>query len=94
MSLFEVGDIVDTNGVRVAITRTSGPDCLLVEVIIAENLSEDVAIIRAFPVGTSLRFMRVRDTLAWKIFPDEVANAMPWFVLSIHDGRKRFEHYR
>jgi hypothetical protein len=45
-----------------------------------------------FPVGRELRFQRVRDTDSWTIITDQ--KDMPWFVLGIYEGRKRFDHYR
>ena len=45
-----------------------------------------------FPVGRVLRFQRVTDQTSWTIVSDD--KDMPWFVLGIYDGRKRFEHYR
>lgn len=87
-SLFEVGEIINPEdaGLRVQITSLEP-----LEAVVVKNENPTSYVGKFFPVGRAFRFIRVGDEMCWRIDTDET---MPWYLLGIFEGRKRFEHYR
>jgi len=89
---FEVGEVVNPEdwGLRVRVTSVEP----LEVVVIKNDAPPGDAVGKFFPVGKTLRFVRARpdDLMSWRI--DASASDMPWYLLHIYGGRKRFEHYR
>jgi hypothetical protein len=88
--MFEIGEIINPEdwGLRVQITSLDP-----FEAVIVKNNEPTSYVGSFFPVGKTLRFTRCNPGLdSWRIESDEPK--MPWFILGIFEGRKRFEHYR
>lgn len=89
--MFEVGEIINPEdwGLRIQIISLEP-----IEAVIVKSVTQYPSkwAEKYFPVGRVLRFQRVRDQDSWTIVSDD--KDMPWFVLGIYEGRKRFEHYR
>lgn len=92
--MFEVGEIVNPEdwGLRIQITSLEPLEAVVVKSVPASAYVRPWAE-RFFPVGKVLRFVRTRpEDASWRIDTDD--KDMPWYVLGIYEGRKRFEHYR
>jgi hypothetical protein len=90
VGMFEVGEIINPEdwGLRVQITALDP-----VEAVVVKNTKPTSYVGAFFPVGKRLRFIRTRsDATSWRIDDDD--KGMPWYILGIYEGRKRFEHYR
>jgi hypothetical protein len=88
--MFEVGEVINPEdwGLRVQITSIEP----LVAVVV-KNTEPTSYVGTFFPVGKQLRFVRTQpDATSWRIDTD--VKDMPWYILGIYEGRKRFEHYR
>jgi hypothetical protein len=88
--MFEIGEVINPEdwGLRV---QVSSLDPL--EVVVVKNTEPNSHVGKFFFVGRTLRLVRVAAEVAiWRIDANE--RDMPWYVLGIHEGRKRFEHYR
>lgn len=93
-SMFEVGEIINPEdwGLRLQITSLEPLEAVIVKSVPASAYVRTWAE-KFFPVGTTLRFTRCNPGHdSWRIESDE--RDMPWFILGIYEGRKRFEHYR
>lgn len=93
--LFELGEIINPEDwdLRIQITALEPLEAVIIKSV---PTSEYVRswVKRFFPVGKVLRFTRAfpEAITSWRVDTDEPE--MPWFMLSIYEGRKRFEHYR
>lgn len=85
---FVIGEIINPEdwGLRLQITSLDP-----LEGVIVKNEKPTSRVGKFFPVGKTLRFVHAVSS-SWRIDTDD--KDMPWFVLGIYDGRKRFEHYR
>lgn len=85
---FEVGEVINPEdwGLRVQITCVDP-----LEAVVVKNAEPASYVGKFFPVGRTLRFVRVHDEALWRIDTDDT---MPWYLIGVHEGRKRFEHYR
>lgn len=89
--MFEVGEVINPEdwGLRVQITSLDP-----LKAVIVKNDAPTSYVGKFFPVGKTLRFVQARpdDDCCWRIDTDD--KDMPWYLLGIYEGRKRFEHYR
>lgn len=89
-SAFMIDEIINPDdwGLRLQITSLTP-----LEGVIIKNTKPASYVGKFFPVGKTLRFIRCNPGLdSWSIESDD--REMPWFILGIYEGRKRFEHYR
>lgn len=92
---FTVGEVINPEdwGLRIQITSLDP-----LEAVIIKSIPASAYVLRwaekFFPVGKALRFVLTSPdaTASWRIDTDD--KEMPWFMLHIYEGRKRFEHYR
>lgn len=94
--MFEVGEVINPEdwGLRIQITSIEPLEAVIIKSVPASEYARRWAE-KFFPVGRVLRFVRARpedDCTSWRI--DTEDKDMPWFLLGIYEGRKRFEHYR
>ena len=91
--MFEVGEIInpEDHGLRIRITSLEPLEAVIIK---SETTSKTrpAWADKYFPVGQVLRFEQSGSNTSWIIISSD--KDMPWFVLGIHEGRKRFEHYR
>lgn len=88
--MFEVGEIINPEdwGLRVQITALDP-----IEAIVVKNAEPTSYVGTFFPIGRQLRFIHTQPgATSWHIDTDD--KNMPWYILGIYGGRKRFEHYR
>jgi hypothetical protein len=88
--MFEVGEIINPEdwGLRLQITALDP-----LEAVVVKNTDPTDYVGKFYPVGKTLRFVRVRpDVTSWRIDSDDPH--LPWHILGIYEGRKRFDHYR
>lgn len=87
--MFEIGEIINPEdwGLRVQITALNP-----IEAVVVKNTEPTSYVGKFFPVGKQLRFVQCNGTTSWRLNMDD--KDMPWYVLGIYEGRKRFEHYR
>lgn len=91
--MFEVGEIINPEdwGLRIQITSVKPLEAVVIKsepVYESQRAWAD----KYFPVGRVLRFEQGGSDTSWIIVSSD--KEMPWFVLGIYEGRKRFEHYR
>ena len=88
---FEVGEIINPDdwGLRLQITSLEP-----LEGVIVKNTAPASYVGKFFPIGKTFRFVRSNpdEDTCWRIDSDE--KDLPWFLIGIYEGRKRFEHYR
>lgn len=89
--MFEVGEIInpETYGLRIQITSLKPLEAVIIK---SEPTYKSEWAEKYFPVGRVLRFEQSGSDTSWIIVSSD--KEMPWFVLGIYEGRKRFEHYR
>jgi len=87
--MFEIGEIINPDdwGLRVQITALDP-----IEAVVVKNTNPASHVGKFFPIGKQLRFVQCSGTTSWRLDMDD--KDMPWYVLGIYEGRKRFEHYR
>ena len=93
--MFEVGEIINPEdwGLRVQITAIDP-----IEAVVVKNEAPTSYVGKFFPIGKTLRFIRTQPNgnhlveASWRIDTDD--KDMPWYILGIYEGRKRFAHYR
>ena len=100
--VFAIGEIINPEdwGLRIQITALEGVVAAggtlalePLEAVVVKNNEPTSYVGKFFPVGKTLRFTRCNPGHdSWRIESDE--RDMPWFILGIYEGRKRFEHYR
>lgn len=92
--MFEVGEIInpETHGLRIQITSLEPLEAVVIKSEPTLGGAAKAFAERFFPVGRVLRFQRANEQMSWTIVSND--KDMPWFVLGIYQGRKRFEHYR
>lgn len=91
--MFEVGEVINPEdwGLRIQITSLEPLEAVIVKSETTSQHSRKWAD-KYFPVGRVLRFEQSGSNTSWIIVSDD--KDMPWFILGIYEGRKRFEHYR
>jgi len=100
--VFAIGEIINPEdwGLRIQITALEGVvafgDALMLEpleAVVVKNNEPTSYVGKFFLVGKMLCFARRNPGHdSWRIESDD--RDMPWFILAIYEGRKRFEHYR
>lgn len=94
--MFKVGEIINPEdwGLRLQITSLEPLEAVIIKNATTYESGRKYAE-RFFPIGRVLRFERCNpgsEYYSWRIVSDD--KDMPWFILGIYEGRKRFEHYR